>query len=90
MVAKIPLILLLCWPVSFCSCNLRLNLDYLRDVVWEYLALVRVYTKKRGGEGLVSLNALFCSVFVSLFVHLALNVLVLHYFLFSVFFEGRT
>lgn len=30
------------------SCNLRLNLDYLRDVIWDFLALVRVYTKKRG------------------------------------------
>ncbi|KAJ8317877.1 hypothetical protein KUTeg_002968 [Tegillarca granosa] len=30
------------------SCNMKLNLDYLLDSVWEYLALVRVYTKKRG------------------------------------------
>lgn len=29
---------------------MRLNLDYLLEMVWEYLALVRVYTKKRGGE----------------------------------------
>ncbi|XP_061182292.1 GATOR1 complex protein NPRL3-like [Saccostrea echinata] len=30
------------------SCNMRLNLDYLVEMIWEYLALVRVYTKKRG------------------------------------------
>jgi len=30
------------------SCNMKLNLDYLLDKIWEYLALVRVYTKKRG------------------------------------------
>jgi len=30
------------------SCNMKLNLDYLKDMMWEYLALVRVYTKKRG------------------------------------------
>jgi len=30
------------------SCNLKLNLDYLVDVIWEYLALIRVYTKKPG------------------------------------------
>ncbi|XP_074647054.1 developmentally-regulated GTP-binding protein 2-like [Tubulanus polymorphus] len=30
------------------SCNMKLNLDYLLEVVWEYLALIRVYTKKPG------------------------------------------
>ncbi|KAI0239842.1 Developmentally-regulated GTP-binding protein 2 [Lamellibrachia satsuma] len=30
------------------SCNMRLNLDYLLEQLWECLALVRVYTKKRG------------------------------------------
>ncbi|CAG2231123.1 K06944 [Mytilus edulis] len=30
------------------SCNMNLNLDYLLSTTWEYLALVRVYTKKRG------------------------------------------
>ncbi|GAB6027469.1 Developmentally-regulated GTP-binding protein 2 [Chamberlinius hualienensis] len=30
------------------SCNMNLNLDYLLERVWEYLALIRVYTKKRG------------------------------------------
>lgn len=30
------------------SCNMKLNLDYFLESVWEYLALVRVYTKKRG------------------------------------------
>ncbi|KAL5018870.1 hypothetical protein ScPMuIL_004592 [Solemya velum] len=30
------------------SCNMKLNLDYLLDVMWKHLALVRVYTKKRG------------------------------------------
>ena len=31
------------------SCGLKLNLDYLLDLIWEYLQLLRVYTKKRGG-----------------------------------------
>lgn len=30
------------------SCNMKLNLDYLLEVLWEYLALIRVYTKKPG------------------------------------------
>ncbi|XP_005112963.1 developmentally-regulated GTP-binding protein 2 [Aplysia californica] len=30
------------------SCNMKMNLDYLLDKVWEHLALLRVYTKKRG------------------------------------------
>ncbi|XP_065224472.1 developmentally-regulated GTP-binding protein 2 [Planococcus citri] len=30
------------------SCNLHLNLDYLLEVLWEYLSLIRVYTKKPG------------------------------------------
>ncbi|CAD5123302.1 DgyrCDS11659 [Dimorphilus gyrociliatus] len=30
------------------SCNLKLNLDYLVERVWDYLALIRVYTKKQG------------------------------------------
>ncbi|ELU12038.1 hypothetical protein CAPTEDRAFT_149543 [Capitella teleta] len=30
------------------SCNMKLNLDYFLDVVWEFLALIRVFTKKRG------------------------------------------
>ena len=32
------------------SCNMKLNLDYLLEMVWEHLALLRIYTKKRGGE----------------------------------------
>lgn len=30
------------------SCELQLNLNYLIDVIWEYLGLIRVYTKKPG------------------------------------------
>lgn len=30
------------------SCNMKLNLDYLLETLWEYLALIRVYTKKPG------------------------------------------
>jgi len=30
------------------SCGMKLNLDNLLSKLWEYLALVRVYTKKRG------------------------------------------
>ncbi|XP_077979839.1 developmentally-regulated GTP-binding protein 2-like [Glandiceps talaboti] len=29
------------------SCEMKLNLDYLKDMIWEYLGLIRVYTKKR-------------------------------------------
>lgn len=32
------------------SCNMKLNLDYLLEKTWELLALVRVYTKKRGEQ----------------------------------------
>ena len=32
------------------SCNMKLNLDYLLERTWGFLALVRVYTKKRGGK----------------------------------------
>jgi len=30
------------------SCNMKLNLDYLLDCLWEHLNLIRVYTKKHG------------------------------------------
>lgn len=30
------------------SCEMKLNMDYLLEKIWEYLALVRVYTKKPG------------------------------------------
>ncbi|KII68440.1 Developmentally-regulated GTP-binding protein 2 [Thelohanellus kitauei] len=30
------------------SCNYRLNFDYLLDKIWEYLSIIRVYTKKPG------------------------------------------
>lgn len=30
------------------SCNMKLNLDYLLDIIWLYLSLIRVYTKKPG------------------------------------------
>ena len=30
------------------SCEMELNLDYLLEQMWEHLALLRVYTKKRG------------------------------------------
>ncbi|CAD7933184.1 unnamed protein product [Amoebophrya sp. A120] len=30
------------------SCNLKLNLDRLKDRIWEELSMVRVYTKKKG------------------------------------------
>jgi len=30
------------------SANWNLNLDYLLDRIWEYLAMVRIYTKRRG------------------------------------------
>lgn len=30
------------------SCNLGINLENLVDRIWEHLALVRVYTKRRG------------------------------------------
>lgn len=32
----------------FSSCNMKLNLDYLLEVLWQYLSLIRVYTKKPG------------------------------------------
>ena len=32
------------------SCELELNFDTLLYLIWEYLSLLRVYTKKRGGR----------------------------------------
>lgn len=32
------------------SCGMKLNLDYLLEMLWEYLALTCIYTKKRGRE----------------------------------------
>lgn len=32
------------------SCGMKLNLDYLLEQLWEYLALICLYTKKRGGD----------------------------------------
>lgn len=29
---------------------MKLNLDYLLETLWEYLALTCIYTKKRGRE----------------------------------------
>ncbi|XP_076242906.1 developmentally-regulated GTP-binding protein 2 isoform X2 [Calliopsis andreniformis] len=31
-----------------CLCNMKLNLDFLLETLWEYLSLIRVYTKKPG------------------------------------------
>lgn len=36
-----------CW-LRF-SCGMKLNLDYLLEMLWEYLSLICIYTKKRGG-----------------------------------------
>ncbi|VDK70638.1 unnamed protein product [Litomosoides sigmodontis] len=30
------------------SCEMKLNMDYMVEKIWEYLALIRVYTKKPG------------------------------------------
>ncbi|KHN72033.1 putative GTP-binding protein C02F5.3 [Toxocara canis] len=30
------------------SCEMRLNMDYMVEMIWEYLALIRIYTKKPG------------------------------------------
>lgn len=30
------------------SCNMMLNMDYLLETIWDYLSLIRVYTKKPG------------------------------------------
>ncbi len=32
------------------SCEMELNLDILLSRIWDLLALIRVYTKKRGGR----------------------------------------
>src|SRR6218665_4047455 len=32
------------------SCNMKLNMDYLLERLWDYLALIQVYTKKRGDQ----------------------------------------
>eukprot|EP00058_Branchiostoma_floridae_P018125 XP_002603614.1 hypothetical protein BRAFLDRAFT_115447 [Branchiostoma floridae] len=47
------------------SCEMKLNLDYLLEKVWEHLALIIVYTKRRGcspdfGDGIIMRRS--CSV----------------------------
>lgn len=34
--------------IHFTSCNMKLNLDYLVEKIWEHLNLIKVFTKKRG------------------------------------------
>ena len=41
------------------SCEMHLNLDYLLVKLWDYLSLLRVYTKRRGGVSLC-LSAYVC------------------------------
>lgn len=42
---------LACQPNSVViSCGMKLNLDYLLEQLWEYLSLICLYTKKRGGK----------------------------------------
>lgn len=36
------------------SCNMRLNLDYFKEMVWQYLNLIIVYTKKPGSKYIIS------------------------------------
>lgn len=38
------------------SCGMKLNLDCLLETLWEYLALICIYTKKRGGTHTFSLT----------------------------------
>ena len=33
---------------STLSCNMRLNLDFLVEKLWEHLNLIKIFTKKRG------------------------------------------
>ena len=43
-----------------CSCNMKLNLDYMLERLWELLDLIRVYTKKPGGTRLF-MRLCFCA-----------------------------
>lgn len=40
----------LCLMSVFFLGNMRLNLDYLVEQIWEHLKLIKVYTKKRGSK----------------------------------------
>jgi len=47
------------------SCEMKLNLDFLLDVLWEHLNLIRVYTKKPGqtpdfDDGIILRNGVSC------------------------------
>uniref|UniRef100_A0A674NAY7 Developmentally regulated GTP binding protein 2 n=1 Tax=Takifugu rubripes TaxID=31033 RepID=A0A674NAY7_TAKRU len=44
------------------SCGMKLNLDYLLEMLWEYLSLICIYTKKRGGAQIHFSGLLFTSV----------------------------
>jgi ribosome-interacting GTPase 1 len=38
---------------------MRLNLDYLIEIMWEHLNLIKVFTKKRGRKILFNDNEFF-------------------------------
>ena len=45
------------------SCNMKLNLDYMLEKLWDYLSLIQVYTKKRGG-GLSNFSIFFLNLII--------------------------
>nr|XP_054101392.1 uncharacterized protein LOC118147848 isoform X8 [Callithrix jacchus] len=36
------------WAQNVFSCGMKLNVDYLVEMLWEYLVLTCIYTRKRG------------------------------------------
>ena len=48
------------------SCELELNFNTLLSLIWDYLSLLRLYTKKRGGIDTYSVRDTFGTLKVSL------------------------
>ena len=63
------------------SCNMRLNLDYLVEKIWEHLNLIKVFTKKRGRK---SRDSNQMNQTLSLYTHLTA------YFVALLFFHRKT
>lgn len=40
---------------------MKLNMDYMVEKIWEYLALIRIYTKKPGNAPDLGRHLLICS-----------------------------
>lgn len=47
------------------SCEMNLNMDYVVEKIWEYLALIRIFTKKPGNAPDLGVFVLQWNYFIS-------------------------